>query len=164
MFTLSESWLEHQFLDECTQCPPTPSVSGGPVLGREEAPPEWGGASTGSGFRVGVAECVGPDDCGQFSGCIDGGKPDDIPAPDTADALKVDRPAPGRGLSVLPPPARRGGRECAHQRGQATAPANVRQIATGARGRIDTINHGTTARRARAPRETRRRPPGGASS
>lgn len=115
MFTLSESWLEHQFLDECTQRPPTPSVSGGPVPGREEAPPEWGGASTGSGFRVGVAERVGPDDGGQFSGCIDGGKPDDIPAADTADTLKVDRPAPWRGLSVLPPPARRGGREAAHQ-------------------------------------------------
>ena len=83
--------------------------------GREEAPPEWGGASTGSGFRVGVAERVGPDDGGQFSGCIDGGKPDDIPAADTADTLKVDRPAPWRGLSVLPPPARRGGREAAHQ-------------------------------------------------
>lgn len=46
---------------------------GGPGAGREEAPPEWGGASTGLGFRVCVAECVGPDYGGKFSGCIDGG-------------------------------------------------------------------------------------------
>jgi hypothetical protein len=114
MFTLSESWLEHQFLDECTQSLPTPSVLGGLVPGREEAPPEWGGASTGLGFRVLVAECVGPDYGGEFAGGIDGGKPEDIPAPDTADPLKIDRPAPGRGLAILPPPSRRGGRECAH--------------------------------------------------
>jgi hypothetical protein len=86
----------------------------GLVPGREEAPPDLGGASTGLGFRVVVAECEGPDYGGEFSGGIDWGKADDIPAPDTADPLKVDRPAPGRGLPVFPPPPRRGGRKCAH--------------------------------------------------